>query len=97
MNHGHIGAKIAEKWHFPDSIVSVIRFHHSPENSPQEYRKLTSLVYLADLMIHYQEREVAYYQIDKNVLAMFNIKSEEQFQKIGEKLSQAFIRRTEDV
>lgn len=97
VNHGHIGAKIAEKWHFPDSIVSVIRFYHSPENSPQEYRKLTSLVYLADLMIHYQEREVAYYQIDKNVLAMFNIKSEEQFQKIGEKLSQAFIKRTEDV
>lgn len=97
VNHGHIGAKIAEKWNFPDSIVSVIRFHHSPESSAQEYKKLTSLVYLADLMIHYQEKEIAYYQIDKNVLAMFKIKNEEQFQKIGEKLQIAFAKRTEEI
>lgn len=97
VNHGHIGAKIAEKWNFPESIVSVIRFHHSPESASQEYKKLTSLVYLANLMTHYQEREIAYYQIDKNVLSMFNVKSEEQFQKIGEKLQQAFIKRTEEI
>lgn len=97
VNHGHIGAKIAEKWNFPDSIVSVIRFHHSPESSAQEYKKLTSLVYIANLMIHYQEREIEYYQIDKNILAMFSIKTEEQFQKIGEKLQQAFVKRTEEV
>ncbi|MBQ1970959.1 MAG: HDOD domain-containing protein, partial [Treponema sp.] len=35
VNHGEIGAKIAEKWNFPESIINVIRFHHSLGNAPE--------------------------------------------------------------
>jgi putative nucleotidyltransferase with HDIG domain len=90
VNHGEIGAKVAEKWNFPDVITSVIRYHHEPENSPKEVRKLTSLVYLADLMAHYQDHEVDFYQIDTDVLKLFKISTEDQFQKISERLRLAF-------
>ncbi|HAH60875.1 MAG TPA: hypothetical protein DCL73_02110 [Treponema sp.] len=92
VNHGEIGARIAERWNFPDVITCVIRHHHEPENSPKEARRLTSLVYLSDLMVHYQQGEVDFYQIDPEVLRMFKISTEEQFKKISDRLKNAFDR-----
>ena len=91
VNHGEIGARIAEKWNFPKNLVDVIRFHHSPENAPAEEKVLVSLVNLADSICHYQEHELEYYQIDPEVLATFNINSEAGFMRISEKLQDAFV------
>lgn len=44
-------------------------------------------------MIHYQDGDVEFYQIDSEILKMFNIQSENQFQKISEKLKVAFSNR----
>ena len=90
INHSEVGARIAKKWNFPQTITDVIRYHHIPEEAPKETSKLACIVYLADLMTHNQEMEVDYYQIDSSILGMFKITSERQFQKIGEKLKEAF-------
>ena len=90
VNHGDVGALIAEKWNFPDIIVSVIRHHHEPDVAPEDTKKLTSLVYLSDMIAHYQIKEVDYYQFDPNVLSLFHITSEVQMQKISERLEEAF-------
>ena len=90
VNHGEIGALIAEKWNFPQTIVSVIRYHHEPDLVDTENKKLTSLVYLADMISHYQTEEVSYYQIDPEILASFNITDESQFFSISDKLKKAF-------
>ena len=90
MNHGEIGAKIAEKWNFPKTLVDVIRFHHSPESALPEERTLVSLVNLADSICHFQNNELEFYQIDQDVLASFNITTEAGFLKISEKLQDAF-------
>ena len=90
VNHGELGALIAEKWNFPETVISVIRHHHEPDLAPQEVRKQTSLIYLADMMVHYASLEVDYYQFDKDVLAMFGIKSEQQMTKISQRLEESF-------
>lgn len=90
VNHGEIGAKIAEKWNFPKTLVDVIRFHHSPESALPEERTLVSLVNLADSISHYQNNELEFYQIDPDVLAAFNITTEAGFSRISEKLQEAF-------
>ena len=90
VNHSEVGALIAEKWNFPDIIVSVIRHHHEPDMASPATKKLTSLIYLADMISHYETHEVDYYQFDLDVLRTFNIGSETQLQKISEKLSGAF-------
>lgn len=82
INHSEIGAALAEKWNFPPSLIAAIRFHHSVENAPDEYRDLVSTVCLADLMIHYAENDIEFYQIDGNLLRTFSISSEAQLQKI---------------
>lgn len=89
-NHGEIGACIAEKWNFPSIIIDVLRFHHNPENAPESSKELVSIIYIADMIAHYSEGLIDFTQIDSNILEMFDITTEEQFQGISERLSSAF-------
>ncbi len=95
VNHGELGSKVVEKWHFPDIIVNVIKYHHEPDLAPQELQKLTGIIYIADLMTHYQNKEIDFYQIDPEVLALYKIKNEKQFSTISEQLEKAFIKQEE--
>lgn len=90
VNHSEIGALIAEKWNFPDVIVSVIRHHHEPDLAPATTKKLTSLIYLSDMIAHYQIGEVDFYQFDSEVLSLFNIQGEKMLKKISDQLESAF-------
>ena len=90
VNHGEIGALIAEKWNFPEVIVSVIRHHHEPDLAPENVKKLTEIVYLSDMLAHYQEKDIDFYQFDQEVFANFHITNEIQLQKISDSLEKAF-------
>lgn len=90
VNHGEIGAKIAEKWNFPSTLVDCIRYHHAPEDAPEESASLVYVVNFADALCHYQDFEIDYYQFDSATLQRFNITSEAQLSKISEKLKAAF-------
>lgn len=90
VNHSEIGALIAEKWNFPEVIISVIRHHHEPDFASAETKRLTSLIYLSDMITHYQSHEVDFYQFDSDVLKMFRIETEPQLQKISDRLFNSF-------
>lgn len=90
VNHAEIGALIAEKWNFPDVIAQSIRFHHTPTESPIEYRQLCSVVYMANMISHYEKGEIEFYQFDPDVLLIMKIETKEQLDKISERLKTAF-------
>ncbi len=90
INHAEVGALIAEKWNFPASIVESVRYHHDPENASEENRRLVSIIYLANILSHYQEGTVEYYQVDGGVLRSLGITSEATLNKISKQLSRAF-------
>ncbi len=92
VNHGEVGAMIAEKWNFPEVIVNVIRYHHDPESAPEQYKKLSCVVYLADMITHYENGEISYDQIEGFVLKTLGISSEEQLKSISLRLKKAFKR-----
>ena len=48
FDHADIGGKIAEKWEFPQSIITAIAFHHEPVRAGKEFRVLTELVALSN-------------------------------------------------
>lgn len=50
MDHTRVGGILAKKWSLPSALVDVIRFHHEPEQS-RNHRPLTTIVYLADLLM----------------------------------------------
>lgn len=90
VNHAEIGALIAEKWNFPDTIAKSIRFHHTPDLAEAEAKDLSTIVCLADLMTHYQAGEISFSQIDTSILEFFEFTSEIMFKKISDKLYSAF-------
>lgn len=61
MNHTEVGATLARDWNLPESLVSIIQYHHSPELAPGDKDPVT-IVNLADLLI---SRFKAGYQLDR--------------------------------
>lgn len=47
LDHAEAGAILAADWHFPDTIVDVIRDHHDPK--PGDF--LPNLIHLSDLLV----------------------------------------------
>lgn len=95
VNHGEIGARVAEKWNFPESVAQVIRYHHEPEAAPENFRKLSAIISLADFMVHYEKGDVEFYQIDTETIKTFKINTEAQFNEISNRLKVAFSREKE--
>lgn len=89
-NHAEIGAKIAEKWNFSDSLVEAIRYHHEPNGCRPEYRLSVYCVYLGAAMCDYESGEIAYDLMDHSILSKFRITSEDQFNEVLGRLSKNY-------
>ncbi len=50
-SHIQIGAFVAEKWHFPESLVTAIRYHHTPGYA-EKYNRMVAITHVADIMVH---------------------------------------------
>ena len=90
MNHAEIGALIAEKWNFPENLVTAIRYHHDPASAPEEYRDLVFTVYLANMFCELETGSISFEQIDPVVLNDFGITSKEQLDMLLKKFSTDF-------
>jgi len=86
-NHAEIGAKIAEKWNFSDSLVEAIRYHHEPNACSPEHRLIVYCVYLGNAVCGYETSEMHYEVLDHSILSKFRITSEEQFKEVQHRLS----------
>jgi putative nucleotidyltransferase with HDIG domain len=90
MNHAEIGARVAEKWFFPESLVASIRFHHEPTLVDPEFKDVVNTVYLANMLCEYENGNVYYDQIDGSVLADFGLANDKQFKKIADTMAEGF-------
>lgn len=90
INHPEIGAALAEKWNFPTALITAIRYHHCPDSAPEEYKTLAATICFADLIIHYSDKDIEYYQIEPKLLQLFNVTSEAHLQKICSSFQKGF-------
>jgi putative nucleotidyltransferase with HDIG domain len=90
MNHADIGAMIAEKWNFPESLVNTIRYHHDPAQAPERDRSLVDTVYLANMLCEYERGDVTFDQFDPGVLERFNITTKNQIDSLLELFAAGF-------
>ena len=51
FDHTYVGEILLAKWHIPDSIKTMIIFHHNPENTKNQFRG-TSILHLADIIVN---------------------------------------------
>ncbi len=89
-NHAEVGAKIAEKWNFPKSLIQSIRFHHNPENCEKEYKELVYSVYLANAICDMEKGDMNFDQLNTHVLDFFQISNADQIKHIIDRLSKDF-------
>jgi putative nucleotidyltransferase with HDIG domain len=92
MNHGELGALIAEKWNFPDRLVAAIRFHHAPDMAPLDCRDLVDAVYLANMFCEYENNNVNFDQFDQSPLDNYGLQNKKQVDTLLERLSTGFQR-----
>jgi putative nucleotidyltransferase with HDIG domain len=90
MNHAEIGAKIAEKWNFPESLVNAIRYHHEPGLTGAEHKDIVDTVYLANAMCDFQSGLLEFEQIDRDALENYGINTLAQFQTVLKQFSAGF-------
>ena len=97
MNHAEIGALIAEKWNFPEGLISSIRYHHDPTSAPEEFRDLVDTVYLANMFCELEKEGVSFDQFDPAVLERFNITSKRQVHALLARFASGFERENQKV
>ncbi|WP_028972901.1 HDOD domain-containing protein [Spirochaeta cellobiosiphila] len=90
LNHQEIGARIAEKWNFPSILVEAIRYHHEPDKCSPEHRDHVYIVYLANVLTHYEAKELGFEQLEPRVLKYFNIATEMELYNILDQLKSDF-------
>lgn len=90
MNHAEIGARVAEKWNFPDSLIAAIRFHHEPQLMTTDYKDVVFTVYLANVFCEYENGGMSYDQIERLVLQDFGFQNDKQFAKAVEQFGEGF-------
>ena len=49
IDHAELGAMVAETWKFSPKMVAIIRNHHHPDGSLENYPE-TAIVYMADIL-----------------------------------------------
>lgn len=51
MNHAEAGARILEKWKFPEVLVSAVRWHHTPAGATGMH-EVVNMVHVADQLAY---------------------------------------------
>ena len=50
LNHCEVGARLCEKWNFPEKLLNAIRYHHQPLRGG-ELIPLAAYVYLGEILV----------------------------------------------
>ncbi len=90
ISHATIGEIISKQWSFPEYLTEIIRHHHSPLRSKNEYRDQTFVTYLANLFCGIESRKYDYNYIEEPVLERFMIHSEEEAAKLHQEIKKSF-------
>jgi putative nucleotidyltransferase with HDIG domain len=84
FDHAEVGARLLERWNLPPTLVTAVRYHHSPSQIPDNL--LAALVHVADticltLGIGLGVDGMAY-TLDPNALAMLHL-TEDDFEQVA--------------
>lgn len=69
INPSELGARIAEKWKFPDELVDTLRFQTQPRDAQAAHRSVATVVHLAASLRYVELDLLQYDQMSETVLA----------------------------
>jgi len=100
MDHCQAGFALARHWGLPEPLPSALRYHHTPQEAPEDYRAIVYAVHLGDMLammsgkatgadaMHYvlANNYSDYIAISEDELALIMIEIDNQFTKITESM-----------
>jgi putative nucleotidyltransferase with HDIG domain len=79
MDHTEAGFELAKAWDLPEPLQMAIRYHHTPQEAPEEFRPLVYAAHLGciiAMMSGSQSSDALQYHLDKHYADYFNITNE---------------------
>ncbi len=52
VHHAEIGARLLERWNFPETLVMSVRYHHQPSEA-KPHERIAACVYLGNIISNY--------------------------------------------
>ena len=90
ISHAEIGNLIAEKWNFPDYIIDVITYHHSPLKAEEKFKDLVMVVYLANILCNIEHNNMQFSFIEEQALDAFGISDKTAFEQFHNRIKQEY-------
>ena len=85
IDHAEVGARLAEKWNFPDILVTIIRYHHVPLQAAPQYQEVVSVVHIANEFSNLGANTLDH--VDGRILHILGLTSRDQLTTVYERLS----------
>ncbi|MBN2403638.1 MAG: HDOD domain-containing protein [Spirochaetes bacterium] len=73
ISHSMIGELMAKKWNFPDYLIEVIKYHHSPLDTNDKYKDFVFPAYLGNMLCQFETGKYNYYYLEETVLEKYKL------------------------
>lgn len=83
-NHTIIGARLAEKWRFPEQLVQAIRYHHTPLQAEERFQDLLIPIYLGNMLYYCNRGNYRFKDLNYRILERVHLTREADFRRMCE-------------
>jgi len=90
ISHSTIGALMANKWNFPDYLVEAINYHHTPLHADSSYKKIVSVVYLANIFAGIETKKYDLSYIEAEVMDILELEIDDKLISMGGRLRKQY-------
>jgi len=89
INPSDLGARIAEKWNFPEDLIQIIRYQNQPQAAVPSIQPVACVVHLAGSLLSVEQDLMSYGQINAGVIKALNL-SDEAVTAMHDRVREAF-------
>lgn len=82
-----------KKMNFEEDVSVILSCWNNSDKVREDLVPITDILYVAEMMQYYDEKQVEYYQVDKMILKKFKIGDEKQFKTVLVQMKDNFINK----
>ena len=89
INPSDLGARIAEKWNFPEDLIQIIRYQNQPQAASPSIQPIACVVHLAGSLLSVEQDLMSYSQINPSVVRALNL-GEDSLAALHDRVREAY-------
>jgi len=92
INPSDLGARIAEKWNFPEDLIQIIRYQNHPQSALPALQPVTCVVHLASSLLSVEQDLLSYHQVNPGVIKALKLSEPGRLEALHQKIRDSFLR-----